>query len=71
MVEHTLLFRQLLEITEGWSRIQCSIVAGETDQDSIAVMQQSAVAVQREIADELAINTTEIVVSGECMHNST
>lgn len=71
MVEYTLLFRRPFEITEGWSRIQCNIVAGETDQDSIAVMQRSAVAIQREIADELAINTTGIVVSGECMHNST
>lgn len=71
VVEYALLFRQPLEITEGWSRIQCNIVAGETDQDGIAVVQRSAVAVQREIADELAINTTEIVVSGECMHSST
>ena len=60
-----------LEIVEGWSRIQCNIVSGETDQDGNAVVQRSLVALQREIIYEIAINTTEIIVSGECMHNDT
>lgn len=60
-----------LEIAEGWSRIQCDVVAGETDQDGSAVVRRSVMAVQREIAYELAMNTTEIIVSGKCTHNET